>query len=342
MNRIWGDGFDNIYGGTEERDEIFGRQGDDGLTGDTAHDWLHGNGGNDTLVSQEQYVIAQGGQGNDVLLVWGQAYGYGGIGDHVFTGIGTMFGGKGNDLFTVGYTSGLEAGAGRDTIIGNGEGFMVTGGAGGDLISGHARSYGGGGADTITAMAAGSYVTGDDGDDLLWGGIGIDTLYGDNADDTIHGGANNDFLGGQYGSDVIFGGTGNDQISGSFGADVLTGGSGDDVIHGDQSHDVIRAGQGHDMIFGGRGADVFLFATVAETGLGADSDTLGKFHSGLDQIDLSAMGLHFVTGAFGSMAGEVQFDADLMQVLIDLDGDGAADGSLQLDTAGFAAGDLIL
>ena len=64
-----------------------------------------------------------------------------------------------------------------------------------------------------------------------------------------------------------------------------------------------------------------------------------------DQIDLSGMasGLHFIgdTGFTGA-AGEVRFDADLMQLQIDLGGDAAADGSLQFDTAVFGAGDLIL
>jgi len=52
--------------------------------------------------------------------------------------------------------------------------------------------------------------------------------------------------------------------------------------------------------------------------------------------------LQFIDGAFGNVAGEVRFDAGLMQLQIDVDGDGFADGSLQLDTALLVAGDLIL
>jgi len=88
---------------------------------------------------------------------------------------------------------------------------------------------------------------------------------------------------------------------------------------------------------------VLIFASVAETGLGATQDFVREFESGVDHIDLSGIGgLQFIDGAFGNVAGEVRFDAGLMQLQIDVDGDGFADGSLQLDTALLTAGDLIL
>ena len=77
------------------------------------------------------------------------------------------------------------------------------------------------------------------------------------------------------------GGGGNDELRGLGGNDVLIGGAGDDVLIG---------GAGADRLEGGTGADLFVYETVADSGLTASTrDTIAGFVSGEDRIDLSLL-----------------------------------------------------
>jgi Ca2+-binding RTX toxin-like protein len=149
-------------------------------------------------------------------------------------------------------------------------------------------------------------------------------------------------------------GTGNgldNKITGNAGDNVIDGGDGNDTLVGGGGSDIITGGSGKDTMTGGSGNDLFVFH-------GGDivSDRITDFASGQDRIDLSALDANssvsgtqafsFVgTSAFSHAAGELHYEQIGGNTYLsgDLDGDGNADFTIQLDglhTIG--SGDLVL
>ncbi|WP_298952035.1 calcium-binding protein [uncultured Methylobacterium sp.] len=269
------------------------------------------------------------------------------------------YGSDRNDTITGAGADGpiVYAGAGDDYVysrtLGGGGGALTYGGSGNDHIIHEGVSDG-----TSTSMY------GEDGDDLLeargdtariWGGNGNDTIngngesYGDNGNDLI------------TGSYISYGGSGDDVIinmnsgSGDSGDDVLfaetytdfssvVGGSGDDLIVGSvQSPNgeyYINSG-----IAGGSGSDVFAFNLASGQGAGGTVELL-DFEIGVDKIALDFD--YSVVTSFSGKAGEVLIketgpqtdEGDLgysefsQSLLIDRDGNGVSDVTIQLDIAG--------
>ncbi|QDP01836.1 M10 family metallopeptidase C-terminal domain-containing protein [Thalassotalea sp. PS06] len=119
-----------------------------------------------------------------------------------------------------------------------------------------------------------------------------------------------------------------DYLKGNSAANVLTGNGGDDVLNGLA---------GADTYVGGEGFDTFVFSVI-ESG-----DRVSDFATGEDFIDLRATGANFVyiaDAAFSNVAGELRYADGLLQG--DVNGDGVADLSIDLDDAVLNAGDLIL
>ena len=86
---------------------------------------------------------------------------------------------------------------------------------------------------------------------------------------------------GSAGINRLDGGGANDELRGLGGNDVLVGGLGNDRLIG---------GAGADRLDGGAGADLFVYETVADSGItAATRDTIAGFVSGEDRIDLSAI-----------------------------------------------------
>ncbi|MGJ8680307.1 M10 family metallopeptidase C-terminal domain-containing protein [Paraglaciecola sp.] len=119
-----------------------------------------------------------------------------------------------------------------------------------------------------------------------------------------------------------------DYLKGNEFANVLTGNEGDDVLEGQG---------GADTYLGGSGNDTFVF-NLAESG-----DVISDFSTGEDIIDLTAIGASFTyiaNSAFTSTAGELSYvDGKLKG---DVDGDGVADLSIDLNGAVLAETDLAL
>ncbi|MCS6960741.1 MAG: Calx-beta domain-containing protein [Pseudanabaenaceae cyanobacterium SKYGB_i_bin29] len=113
-----------------------------------------------------------------------------------------------------------------DTILGNNDDELLSGGDGNDTIDGR------GGNDTITGAP---------GQDVIFGGPGLDVLFGNAGEDVIYGGE---------GDDLIFGGKGNDTLFGNEGNDVLTGDLGNDFLFGGPGNDrfVLQANAGTDFV----------------------------------------------------------------------------------------------
>ena len=185
-----------------ESECIFGRGGNDTLTGAAGQDWLYGDAGQDTLNGAEGFDWLYGGGGSDTL------YGGGGN-DHLEgeTGDDVLWGGDGDDR--------MYAGAGNDEM------------------------HGGAGNDDMLSGADNDEIYGDQGDDRLAGSLGNDQIYGGENDDTLWGGDGNDALWGGKGDDTLYGGWGNDTLHGGEGDDELYGGDGrgDDTLRGEAGDD---------------------------------------------------------------------------------------------------------
>jgi Ca2+-binding RTX toxin-like protein len=153
-----------------------------------------------------------------------------------------------------------------------------------------------GGGDGFKAVGADSLAAGDflfapSGPEPVNGTSGNDKLTGsDNADDVINGMNGHDTLYGLSGNDALNGGAGNDHLYGGAGNDRLEGGDGHDKLLGEAGDDVLVGGAGNDWMDGGTGADIFVIAP------GGGFDSIYRFETGSDKLDLSAFG-------FGDMAG---------------------------------------
>jgi len=255
----------DIMGGSERSDKMWGGTGDDVLLGYAGHDIMHGEEGDDEL---------QGNAGNDVLL--------GGTGnDRLFGQIGndTLDGGDGDDLL-MGFNGTNDAvqtlaandvdddllfgGAGNDQIDGGLGHDYLDGGVGDDLL------LGGEGNDTLFGGSGLDELSGGAGIDTLMGGAGNDKMFGGSGNDHMHGGEGDDILLGftatndrkqhlddsETDDDVMHGGAGNDLLVGALGQDLLWGEAGDDELQGGRGHDLLYGGAGLDRLFGGVGDDV--------------------------------------------------------------------------------------
>lgn len=199
----------------------------------------------------------------------------------------TLFGGGGDDQFTVGAGHNfVNAGAGNDTVS-----YSITGpntlqgGAGDDvllvqnlnsplyfIIDGLTGAVDDGNLSRITGFerydARGTAF-----DDIASLGTGNDTFRGDWGNDTGFGAAGNDLLFGQRHDDSLYGGGGHDTLYGGRHADRLFGGTGRDIVNG---------GAGQDTLTGGAGGDYFVFGTAEDS-----ADLITDFTSGEDVLRFS-------------------------------------------------------
>jgi subtilisin-like proprotein convertase family protein/Ca2+-binding RTX toxin-like protein len=172
---------DDVFDGADAGDKVtlYGRDGDDVLSGGAGNDTLRGDAGSDVL---------SGGGGNDTLT--------GG------EGIDQLVGGGGDDrLYADGADTVVDGGEGYDRLYAQGDAGLSI-----DLAAaGIEYAYGGIGNDVFDGGGAGDKVTlyGRDGDDVLSGGAGNDSLRGDAGSDVLNGGGGNDTLTGGEGSDTF-------------------------------------------------------------------------------------------------------------------------------------------
>lgn len=155
------------------------------------------------------------------------------------SGIGSYFGGAGDDLIYAGELTGptdfelLDGGAGIDTLNttkfrGN---YTV------NLVTGETDYFGRPAVpvesfvnfENIVMSRGDDTIIGTDGDNFIDSGPGSDTIDAGDGDDTIFARAGNDIILASLGSDKIWGGDGNDTIS-TAGFDRVVGGNGNDTI----------------------------------------------------------------------------------------------------------------
>ena len=281
-------GGDDIIWADAAEDRLMGGAGNDRLYGSfrtyfNAHDrdWLSGGSGDDWLLGHEGDDILEGDSGADLLL--------GDLGDDF------LFGNSKTDYATIFTTGGgdgegdlLQGGAGQDLVVGSAGGDDISGGNDADLI------LGGAGSDEIRGdteftpthsflihgvtfppeqpLAAGA--------DVIYGNAGSDLVFGEGANDLLYGGEGGDTLTGGDGSDELYGGTGNDiliadsdSVGSGQGNDYLDGGEGDDELRGESGSDTLIGSKGSDKLDGGEGGDSYAFSagdgkdTIVEQGV---------------------------------------------------------------------------
>lgn len=127
---------------------------------------------------------------------------------------------------------------------------------------------------------------------------------------------------------VAFCDLGNDTIYGQAGRDYLQGNDGDDRLYG---------GIGDDVLTGGTGVDHFIYTAATDSDATNGIDVINDFSQAQgDKINLSAL-----TGGSGTVTAGTSFSGIVNEVLystsgsntdvqVDLNGDGAADMSIQL------------
>lgn len=117
-------------------------------------------------------------------------------------------------------------------LEGRGDGDLLVGGAGDDLLIGFRAAFGDdprdgeSDLDNILGVFTGGLPSGGD---TLMGGRGDDLLFGADQADRLLGGAGDDALFGFDGDDLLNGGAGDDTLAGDFGSNTLRGGDGADT-----------------------------------------------------------------------------------------------------------------
>lgn len=234
-----GNGLANILTGNGAANTLDGGGGDDRLIGG-------GGGGADTLM---------GGSGEDVA-----DYSASTAGVTVDLASGTGLGGdaQGDTLNGVEDVTGSALG---DTLLGNDDANLLSGGAGADMLDGR------GGIDTMIGGAGNdTYIVDTSSDAVVeLAGDGVDTVessvsytLGANVDNlTLTGsaltGAGNlldNAITGNTANNILSGNNGNDTLDGGAGNDTLVGGVGDDIYVVDTTGDLIneQANEGTDTV----------------------------------------------------------------------------------------------
>ena len=346
MATINGTSLNDILFGTINTDLLYGLAGNDILVGSVGNDTLNGGAGFDTadysrlggpITLLSQGIVSKGALGQDQIIGMEQiigAVGFRNVIDGTVQGaqptsfyvdlsvvnpilvinnvpvIGVINFNIFNFVDVIGTTN-------SDTLIGDGQANLLSGGAGNDLI------IGGDGADTLNG-GAGNDILYFDAFDKVAGGAGRDfgylvndhavnidmgatsiewfrsgfgsdvinaasqttgvEVYASGGNDLLSGGSGNDFLWGQDGRDTITGGIGNDALVGGLGSDRLTGGSGTDELYG-------KSGGGGDGA-----VDTFVFTSNWGT------DFVFDFERGTDKLDLSALGTNFAALSLSNTA----------------------------------------
>lgn len=264
-----------------------------------------------------------GGTGNDSISYSGSAVATltGGDGDDTLFGASNskMYGGIGNDsfslFFTQGQTGGVVDGDAGEDLLGlfetsgevivtkSGTNFLVTDKATGAVVTVTEMEAIRFGDRAIDLRQGFTTTVGTTGADSKVGGTGIDLMHGGAGNDVLNGGAGNDSLAGDAGNDTLLGGIGNDFFFGGAGNDIMTGGAGFDLFHFRSSSDMFEgkdtimdfaAGVGlGDVLAFSSDADVDSFEDMIAHGAQVGANTVFTFDNGdtltLRNVTLTSM-----------------------------------------------------
>ena len=243
--------------------------------------------------------------------------------------IENLRGSSNNDvLLGDGAANGLEGLNGNDRLFGRGGSDVLNGGLGRDWLDG------GAGVDVSSYENATSGMRAD----LSHYGQNQGEARGDTFVDleNLRGSSNNDVLLGNDTANGLEGLDGNDRLFGRGGSDALSGGIGADRLGGGFGGAVASDGA----------ADFFVYSSIIESTVNLlGRDTIIDFwRADGDKIDLSAIdadintvgiddAFNFISNVgFSIVAGQLRYDASFNLVQGDVDGDGAADFAIKMDS----------
>ena len=311
FENLTGSAFNDQLRGNLDANVLIGLSGDDSLYGNDGDDVLEGGDGNDRLYGGKGADIMDGGAGNDYYVVDNagdvvidQLGGY----NIVRASVDYVLPDEIQKLFLTGAASSGTGNARNNVIIGSGN------------------------DDTLSGLGGADRLIGGNGRDDLFGGSGTDELFGGNDADMLDGGGQDDVLWGGAGNDILLGGNGNDALDGGTGTDIFTGGEGADTFFFRSAADLAGKAWNADRItdFDRAAGD-----TINLWGIDADTNAAGN------------QAFTFIgTAAFSGTAGELRYVSDGaggLRVLMDTDGDGAADLNFLLsDLTDLQASDFVL
>ena len=280
-------------------------------------DIMNGGAGSDTVDYSARTnpitVTLAAGAANDGES--GEADDIGGTSTPV-TDVENVTGGSGNDSIT----GDTNAGAGAETLVGNGGDDTLTASPAADTLSG------GAGDDTLDGSTGSDTENGGAGFDTFNQGAvtnGSDTLTGDGDEDVVNyssrtatitvtiGAGANDGLSGENDNvqteDVNGSNTAVDNITGDAGRNIIDGGSGNvaDNLNGGAGRDFLIGGPGGDSLAGGTGRDTAVYSTSAAgvtinltvgTAQGGAGDGTGDVLSSILNVIGSDNGVDNITG----------------------------------------------
>ncbi|MES2149068.1 MAG: calcium-binding protein [Pseudomonadota bacterium] len=231
-------------------------------------------------------------------------------------------------------------GNGGNDIVRTGDGNdSITTGAGNDAIdaaNGNNTINAGNGINTVTTGSGDDTISSGTGNDKIEAGNGNNTVTAGDGTNTVTTGSGNDTITTGAGADVINSGAGNDIIIAGAGDDRINSGAGNDKVNAGVGNDLVTPGGGTDSLTGGGGHDTFIFGSLADAVLGAD--TIADFNiarpSGAgegDMINLAGL-VHDFNGARSSSLvdlvahGYLHFSAGGGGTVLSYDSNGNAAG----------------
>ncbi|WP_331351723.1 calcium-binding protein [Cellvibrio sp. UBA7671] len=339
----------------QEKDMLFGGEGNDLLNGGVGNDKIYGENGTDVAGSGEPILGAELLKQGDWLL--------GGEGDD------EIFGSKRRDMLNGGADKDyIVGGDGDDIILGDGDYSFLALDA--PSVNNNSRAYGAlhnldsnynplidaEVAETLNRKLHNAF-------DFTIDTSGKDFVFTpavkrdrsltqrrveNGGNDTIFAGNQNDWVAGQTGADVIYAGDGDDVVYGDDfvsmpssleGDDWIDGGSGNDSLYGGGGDDTLIGGKGRDTMNGGIGFDTYRFSVGDDAGLTSEvtdssaSNLVALNDAALGDMDLKRNGSGWLlsysandhlqlNGQFFVRVGGVQYTlTDLFNVLAELNED---------------------
>ena len=343
---ITGSGVGNTLDGGAGNDVLFGLAGNDTLIGGAGDDTLDGGNNDDVLIGGAGMDAIKGGNGVDTV-----SYADASIGMNIRLDV---------PLFSADPNSPILTGAAKQITA---DGLVNE-----DTLLGIENVVGSDFNDVIKSNDALNTIQGGDGDDVLlsWIDGQRDVMNGGEGSDTIdysgfsqsngliinlgQGGANGSAFFGVTSPGGVTAITFEDTLisienaTGTYRGDNINGNSAANVLDGRDGNDFLFGGGGGDTLTGGSGNDTFTFTSISDAPMNANEKIL-DFERGIDRIDLSLIDanvndagnqLFVIVDEFTGVAGQLkaipEYQSTGQTWLMDVNGDGAADGRIMVHT----------
>ena len=291
IEHLKGSMHDDMLGGNDEMNTLYGMGGDDMLSGGANKDKLMGDAGDDTLEGGMGIDELKGGAGDDVFVYKGATI------DDIVPDAAT------DDTDTPDADESLHRAIDLDTLDGgefdtsNDGDLLVDGGAGMDTIdvsaATHNSATSGVNVDLNTRVVTKRPTDDTDTTDVNEANVGkMDVAVYTSIEKVIGGDGHDRLTGYESSSTTLVGGAGNDIMTGGDRADMIEGGSGHDSMVGGEGDDTIVGGAGNDTLNGGLGTDRYVYTggrdtiTMFEISLRGDSEKIDITSQGLTEADV--------------------------------------------------------